>query len=375
VRIAVLARRFDPSGGGTERDLLVTCDYLMRAGHQVTVYAGELRGKSSNIRAHRAPVLPWGRTLESLTFAYCAPLQARRRGADIVVSFGRTVGAEIQRCGGGVYKSYLKAARRWREPLSFRLMNLSPYRRVQAEIELQGFTSPRLRLVLAVSQSVRDDLVATFGLARETVATLYNGVDAERFRPAQDTNIKRKLRHDLGLPASAPVIAFVGNGFARKGLGFLLRAWPRLEGEPWLAVAGHDRDRRAFRRLAAQLGVAPRVSFLGALRDIAPLYQAVDGVALPTLFEAFGNVVLEAMASGLPVLVSRCAGVCELIPAPLRQFLVNDPSDLAELAVRLQMLLAAPAELSDTARAAAQELTWERYGTRLLELIEGACST
>jgi UDP-glucose:(heptosyl)LPS alpha-1,3-glucosyltransferase len=370
MRIAVLARRFDPAGGGTERDLLVTCDYLARAGHQVTVYAADLRGRSSKLRAQQVRIVPGGRTLELLSFAYLAPIQARKSGADMTISFGRTVNAEVQRCGGGVYRSYLRAAYRWRGPLGARLMDLSPYRRLQTHIESRGFTSPRLRLALAVSQSVCDDLVASFDLPQEKVATLYNGVDAERFRPVQNAGIKRELRRQFGLPASAPVVAFAGNGFARKGLGFLLRAWPRLEGEPWLAVAGDDRGRRAFRRLADQLGVASRVAFLGALRDVAPLYQAADALALPTLFEAFGNVVIEAMACGLPVLTSTWAGVSELIPGPLRPLLVNDPLDLGELTARLQTLLTAPAELGAVARATAQELTWDRYGSRLLQLIE-----
>jgi UDP-glucose:(heptosyl)LPS alpha-1,3-glucosyltransferase len=370
MRIAVLTRRFNPAGGGTERDLVVTCKCLERAGHNITVYAAKLRGPSSGLKTRQTPILPFGRTLELLCFAYLAPIQARRNGADILISFGRTVDAELQRCGGGVYRSYLIAAQQWRGIHGARIMRLTPYRQLQAYIESRGFASPCLKLALAVSRSVRDDLIATFKLPQDKVATLYNGVDIERFQPVRNADAKRELRRQFGLPESTPVIAFAGNGFARKGLELLLRAWPRLEGQPWLAIAGADRDLRAFKRLADRLGLTSRVAFLGAVRDIAQLYQAVDALALPTLFEAFGNVVLEAMASGIPVLTSAWAGVAELIPEPLRQFLVNNPLDLGELAGKLQALLAASPKAGAAAREAAQEFTWKHYEARLLELIE-----
>jgi UDP-glucose:(heptosyl)LPS alpha-1,3-glucosyltransferase len=370
MRIAVLSRRFNPAGGGTERDLIVTCDYLVRAGHDVTVYAADIRGVSKALHTRRAWAVPFGRALRLVSFAYLAAIQARNGGAELTISFGRTVDAEVQRCGGGVYKSYLKAAHRWRGPFGARLMQLSPYRQLQAHIESRGFTSPNLRLVLAVSQAVSEDLVANFAIAAHKVVTLYNGVDLDRFRPVKDVAAKQHLRRQFGLPPSTRVIAFAGHGFARKGLGFLLQAWPQLKGEPWLVVAGQDHERGVFRRLAARLGLVPRVVFLGNVADIAQLYQAVDGLALPTLFEAFGNVVVEAMASGLPVLTSTSAGVAEIIPQQLRSYLVNNPTDPEELAARLQALLAAPADVGATARATAEEFTWERYGARLVDLIE-----
>ncbi len=130
--------------------------------------------------------------------------------------------------------------------------------------------------------------------------------------------------------------------------------------------------RRDFTRaLARRLGVERRVLILGRRNDTANLLAASDALALPSLFEAFGNVVLEGMASGLPVLTSARCGAAEVLPPQLRPFVVQDPMNAGEIAQRLDALLAAPRELGQIARAAAEQFTWERYGTRLLELIDG----
>src|SRR5579875_1665196 len=107
MRIAILTRRFNPDGGGTERDLIVTCRYLKEAGHEVEVYVARVRGSSEWLTVRRVPVLPLGRTVELFFFAHLAPVVARRSGAELIISFGRTVDGDVQRCGGGVCRSYL----------------------------------------------------------------------------------------------------------------------------------------------------------------------------------------------------------------------------------------------------------------------------
>jgi UDP-glucose:(heptosyl)LPS alpha-1,3-glucosyltransferase len=175
----------------------------------------------------------------------------------------------------------------------------------------------------------------------------------------------------LGIDAAAPVVIFIGNGFARKGLKGLIQAWPMLAGQPYLIVAGHDRAPGFYWDLARRMGVERRVKLLGRRNDTANLLAASDALALPSLFEAFGNVVLEGMASGLPVLTSAPCGAAEVLPAQMQPFVVQDPMNPGEIAQRLNALLAAPRELGAIARATAEQFTWERYGSRLMDLIGG----
>jgi UDP-glucose:(heptosyl)LPS alpha-1,3-glucosyltransferase len=294
---------------------------------------------------------------------------ARRDGAELVMSFARVVNADILRAGGAAHVSYVRAARRWQGTPASAAMRLSPYHRVQIVLERAAFRSHHLRSGIAVSELVRRDLMRSFTLPASKVFTLYNGVDLERFVPNADQSRRGKLREELGIPEHSMAVAFVGNGFARKGLRFLLEAWPSVDSRAWLVVVGTDRAAAAYRRRAAQLGIGDRVFFIGTQADVNLLFAAVDALALPSLFEPFGNVVMEAMAAGLPALCSKQTGAAELIPHQLRQLVVEDPTDIEELARSVTTLLRLDADVSKLARATAEQYTWERYGTELLDIV------
>ena len=370
MRIALLTRRFDSAGGGTERDLIITAEYLRAAGHQITIFADEIRGATGEWDIRRVGPGPrLGRTLSLLRFGWTAAPTARRAGADMVLSFARCVGADVMRSGGGAHASYVRAARKWRGVIGATAMRITPYHRVQMMVERQAFRSPGLKRVIAVSNFVRDDLIREFGLAPEKTLTIYNGVDLERFRPATGPSERAAIRQKFAVPSSARVVAFVGNGFARKGLGFLIEAWPLVAGGAFLMVAGADRQTDKFARRARALNVGTRIVFTGPQPNVETIFHAADAFAMPSLFEPFGNVVMEAMASGLPPMTSAFSGVAEIIPPSMRGFRVENPNDVGEVALRLGALFDAPASLGAEARATAEKFTWTRYAEELNALI------
>ncbi len=369
MRIALITRRFDPNGGGTERDLMVTAGCLREAGWDVAIYAAEIRGTVQGLAVKRVGVLPLGRAAGLLAFAYAAPAAARRNGTAMVLSFARVVGADVLRSGGSAHVSYLRAARRWRSPTAASAMWLSPYHRVQMFIERKGFRSRRLKLAIAVSELVRRDLVREFALAPDKIVTLYNGVDLSRFRPAANEAERCEARARFGIVGSAPVVLFVGNGFARKGLHFLIEAWPRVGRDARLLVIGSDRMAASYERLAAHLGMNGRVHFAGPQPDIERIFHGADALALPSLFEPFGNVVMEAMASGIPALTSAQAGVSEVLPEPMQAFVVADPTSPPEIAARMNGLLEWCGGLGEAARATAEQYTWRAYGEHLNRIL------
>ena len=372
MRIGLITRRFHPAGGGTERDLMLTAAILKQTGHQVTVYTSEVRGVTQPwpVRMVTGP-LP-GRTLQFLWFARAAASKARQDGAELVLSFARVIGADVLRSGGGAHASYVSAAAQWQGRGERLAMQLNPYHRIQMAVERVAFQRPGLQRAIAVSKMVEDDLIHSFDLPPERVATLYNGVDCASFRPADEASERLVIRQRLGLPNNACIVLFVGSGFGRKGLGFLIEAWARLQRSPHLLVAGGDRAVAKFERLATRHNVGDRVRFLGRRDDVPELMRAADGLVLPSLFEPFGNVALEAMASGLPILTSSRCGVAEILPDELREFVVVDPANVAELATKIQALIDAPPALGKIARSAAGEFTWDRHASELLGLIE-AC--
>jgi UDP-glucose:(heptosyl)LPS alpha-1,3-glucosyltransferase len=241
---------------------------------------------------------------------------------------------------------------------------------VQMLVERQAFRSPGLKRVIAVSNFVRHDLILEFGLTPEKTVTIYNGVDLDRFRPASDPSERAAIRQKFAVPASARVVAFVGNGFARKGLGFLIEAWPLVAGGAFLIVAGADRQTDKFARRARALNVGARIVFTGPQPNVETIFHASDAFAMPSLFEPFGNVVMEAMASGLPAMTSAFSGVAELIPQSMRGFRVDNPDDIGEVALRLGALFDAPANLAAEARATAEKFTWTQYAKELNAMLE-----
>ncbi len=368
MRIALISRRFDPGGGGTERDLVTTALGLADAGHSVTIYADEIRATDARLEVRQVPPLRAGRALRLVNFAFRAPVAARRDGADVVLSFARAVGSDVIRSGGGAHRRYVSAAAAWRPPARALAMRLSAYHRAQMLIERRAFAHPTLRRVVAVSDLVREQLIEDFALAPGKAATIYNGVDLDRFKPLSDEE-RRAARRQLHLDPNRHAVVFVGSGFARKGLGFLLRAWPLIKQRPLLLVVGADHEAYRYRVLAARLGVSEQVSFAGVWPQVERIMGSADVLALPSLFEPFGNVVAEAMACGVPALVSSRCGVAEWLPGAMRRFVVADPGDPSQIAARLEELLDESAGLRSTVRAIVEPYTWERYRCALEALL------
>jgi UDP-glucose:(heptosyl)LPS alpha-1,3-glucosyltransferase len=190
---------------------------------------------------------------------------------------------------------------------------------------------------------------------------LYNGVDLERFRPRRDTGEVQVLRHALGIGSGEQMVLGVGSGFVRKGFDLLLRLWQDAPpSATHLVLVGRDQQLARFRREAAALGA--RVHVLGARDDVPLLMAAADVVCVPSRQEAFGNVVLEALASGTPVVTSRLVGAAELLHPPLDALVVPSPEALPEMRRALERAGGEQHGVyAAAARVAAEAHPWSRH--------------
>jgi glycosyltransferase involved in cell wall biosynthesis len=154
------------------------------------------------------------------------------------------------------------------------------------------------------------------------------------------------------VPADGQYIAFIANDYARKGLPALLGALQALP-DVQLLIAGHAGQVERFKVVAQSLGVERRVHFLGPMPDVSPVYCAANVLAHPTLEDTFAMVVIEAMAHGLPVVVSSRAycGISALLAHGENAMLLDQPQDAPALAVALRSVLG-DAEKSDALSAA-----------------------
>ena len=217
--------------------------------------------------------------------------------------------------------------------------------------------------IIAVSREVKREIVATYRVPEEKVAVIYNGVDSERFHPRHRKKAGEKIRRQWGIPLEARVVLFVGSGFQRKGLDRLIRAWgsPRLAGV-YLLVVGEDAQRSRYVSWAERQA-DKRILFAGRQEEIEQYYGAADLLALPALQEAFGNVVLEALASGLPVLASRTVGAAETLAGELEQGILARPDDPSEIESRILALLDSSHwhSLSERARGLGERYSWKNH--------------
>lgn len=166
--------------------------------------------------------------------------------------------------------------------------------------------------LLAVSKGLIDDMAA-LGIPREKITLHRTGLDADLFRPYD----RRLCRDQLGLPRDAHVLATVGALIPRKGQRFVIEALPALPGAI-LLLAGKGEDEAMLRSLAAQLGVAERVRFLGPVphAELPILLNAADVFVLPSSSEGLANAWVEALACGTPVVTTPIPGAQELITDP-----------------------------------------------------------
>lgn len=367
LRIAIIVERFAPNAGGVENVAWQVAHELERVGEDVTVFTRnaerdvEQTGSALprvTVQSIRVPAA-W-QPLRVVAFSRASANATRRGAFDVVHSFSRTRFQNLYRAGGGSHRDYL---RRSHSPAGALLRQFSPRHRVLLSIEARVFSDPTQRIQCA-SRLVADALVADHDVSPERILLLPNAVDAERYGSPAALEAGRRLRVELD-PEAERIWLFPASGWRRKGLPVVFEALSRIR-DPGLRlwIAGRD-DSRPWRKTASGLGIADRVRFLGPRNDLEVVYGAVDGMVLPTRYDAFANVTLEAAASGLPIITTRSNGAAEWLEGAVSLLeSTNDPVALAQAFAPFADL-ERRRNLGQRAREMARRLDWERHVSRL----------
>lgn len=191
--------------------------------------------------------------------------------------------------------------------------------------------------IVAVSDDLARFLADGFGLPSHSLQRVYNGIPVKAL-PNREARLRRRpeARREAGLPEDGALVVAVGNLYPVKDHATLLRSLPELPGVR-VAIAGRGDQEDSLRRLAHELGVADRVHLLGLRDDVPRLLTAADVYVQPSLSEGLPMALLEAMATGLPAVVTRVGGMPEAVLEGETGYVVSvgAPRELAEALARV----------------------------------------
>lgn len=355
LRIAFVRQRWR-ADGGAERFLARVLAALPAGWRPLVLSRQWPEGNGVEIRRLDPPYA--GRLLRDWTFRRAVEARMRRQEDTLFQAHERIPGARIWRAGDGVHAAWLaRRGRPWR---------LDPWHRYTLRSEAEVTRHPALGAIVCNARMVADEIRHHHGVDPSLLHVVPNPIDTQAFRPP-DEEERARARSAYGVRDEECAVVHLGSGFERKGVGTLLRALRSAPSSVRLLCAGHDRRAARFATRARELGVADRVRFLGRVEDARTLLHAADVFALATLYDPFPNVVLEAMACALPVVVSDGCGARELVREGLEGHVVpvGEAAAFGEAFARYAGASARRAEAGAAARERVRALTPERCAAEL----------
>jgi glycosyltransferase involved in cell wall biosynthesis len=260
---------------------------------------------------------------------------------DVVVGFGAECPTPDVAVVGSVHRAWL--AHRGaittpvgRLPGSARRLLLR--HQILLALERSYFAGPRLQLALATSPATACELTEHYRIPASHVEVLPNGFDPDEFHRGVRAEHREQQRDALALDDEV-VLLFVGNELHRKGFGTLVEAVARVDDRRMRVELVGRADPAPYARRIDALRLTGRIRWNGPQAEMAPWYAAADLLVLPTTYEPFGNVIVEALACGLPVITSEAAGAAAAVEPDVTGLLLRRPSDADELARLLQHAL------------------------------------
>ncbi|MFH1037890.1 MAG: glycosyltransferase family 4 protein [PVC group bacterium] len=387
MKIAFCIENFIIARGGAEQYVNDLSRLLSEGDHEVHIFTRKSRKKSEgNLHIHILKCWPRPRFAMALCFARQCRREVAAGGFDIVHSFGRTWGMDVFQPLGGSQMAGLVGNIRSIPRLPKRILKVATYlfsiRRI-AYFYIEKVQIREAKIVIAISAMVKNDLIRYCRLSPEKVRIVRNGVDLEKFHPRNKNLYRDKIRRVLGLTDEDVFVIFVAHNFRLKGLQALLRSLAylndRCPGHPFkVGVLGAGKIKKYTSR-ARKLGVADRLIFLASSEEPPRYYAAADISVHPSFYDPSALVVLEAMASGLPVITTTYCGTSEIIQDGREGYVVGTPYDIAGLTDRILRLsdAALRQKMGREGRLRAEEFPYPRNMQEILEIYHeyiGSCS-
>jgi UDP-glucose:(heptosyl)LPS alpha-1,3-glucosyltransferase len=364
LKIAILVRNFVTTGG-MERYCVEVARRLALM-HDVHVFAQEWRWDGEEkITFHRMPkFLTKPSFLNLLLFSYFTRKKVDN-SFDIIHSHERVTRFDALTVHCPCFRTYITDEESLlKRMLIWLSIALSPRKMAYLWLENRQFSPNSKRMWIAVSDKIKRNVRANYPLAEEHLMLASPGVDHSRKNAGFGAESRKTQRKRLGINKDDLIVLFVGTEFRRKGLDALLRGFAMIvKNNIKLLIAGGGERKRRYKRLVKELDIADHVIFLGLVEDMENIYAISDIYILPALSEPAGMAPIEAMAAGIPTIISssRYAGSAERIKDG-EAIILENPDQPGNIADALSRLFDGDLrkELGAKGRELARHLTWEQ---------------
>lgn len=368
MRIAILRKKYTFHGGaeGFSQSFI---NMLTRAGHEVHLFSIKWEGpqQTEKLFFHHVPSITVNSFLRDLTFAISSLFIMKKEGKDfdIIQSHDKTLYQDIYRAGDGCHIEWLR--QRWRRTgFTGRLsIMFNPYHWLILLLERRILKGHKFKKIIAISEMVKKNIIDNYKTPASDIKVIYNGIDTDKFHPDNRNKYRKEIRQKYGLKDTEFIVLFVGSGFERKGVKFLIEAVESIHEPVTLLIVGKGPEKSFSKMIKKQ-----KIIFCGPQQEINRFYAAADIFVFPTIYEPFGNVHLEALASGLPVVTTRQSGASEIIEEGKQGFIMERPEDTAMLAEKITQLMDKDLNrrMGADARRLSERFSFENHINEMLEL-------
>lgn len=365
MKFAFVIFKFFPFGGA-QRDMMRIARECVKRGHEVHVYTLSWEGPvpADGIRSHVIPSKGWSNHRRYRDFIRQVQSRIAAEHFDLVVGFNRMPGLDVYFAADPCFIERAHAHRGW-------LYRLTGRYRFFAECEEAVFSTGAKCEILLLSLNEKAVFQRWYVTPEARFHLLPPVISAERFALGDRAEIRASVRIELGFDVDDRLLLLVGSGFKTKGLDraiLALAALPQeLKSRTRLLAVGQDNP-RFFRKMAEQSGVSSQVHIVAGRDDVPRLMQAADLLVHPAYRENTGLVLLEAMASGLPVLASDVCGYAFHVTQSGAGALANSPFEQIAFNKQLEGML-----------TSAQQPEWRErglhYAAELMAANDGSAET
>jgi UDP-glucose:(heptosyl)LPS alpha-1,3-glucosyltransferase len=366
-KIAVIIPKYGLIGGAEQFVAELTGRLITSTGYDFHVYATRWQKSAAPIIFHQVPFISFPKFLTTLSFAYFARRRIERNNFSLVHSHERIFAADIFTIHGIPHRYWVR---------NVRCKQMSLYDLATTWVEKKLVYEGNCKKFIAVSSLTKDIFLQEYNIDPGLVDIIHPGVDLNDYAKQDKASVRNSIRRELGINSTDPIILFASMNFEIKGLDNILLSLGKLKAQNRkfkFIVVGKGNIKK-YTQMAKEAQISSDVIFTGPVNKekMISMYLAGDLYIMLSKFDTFGMVVLEAMAAGLPVIISSNVGAKDLVQDDKNGFIIRDTSDTDDVAAKIALLLGEDIRrpFAQAAYQTAAQNTWNQVAAKYQNIYE-----